>query len=810
MNDIPKIGVFLCECGKKIKPLVDLPGLEKSMASESDIECCETLPYPCLAPGLKHIISKVREKKLNRLVVAGCEGRLILKKFETALKSEGFEKGQIDVINLRGHVAAVSDISAEKKAEKGGKLIKAAVAEMGVLNPSVQTKISIDNPPIIVGGGVASFAAAMELSRHGIDSLLSLAETDTELILDNIYKYYPGERQNYGRLEKLIKGVKDNPQVKIISGGSLADFTGITGNYTISFAVPEETGTLKYKAGVVIACLDGELSPPCPESGYDGATILCQTDFEEIVWTKELPAGQTVFWINDYETGQEEFAHLSARSAWIMGKHIMQNSPKAKAVILYNEQMPLPLSTFERAEARKLGLQWIPYDKSVQPVLQSGYISFGSINDHLEHELPWDRVVLSPARKIDKKALEVAKILGFAHGENEFFDAHHARVRPEMVGREEIFFAGSARCSCDLETALSQGKKAGRKNAELLKKAKDGQLFSPRLVSVVDPEKCVGCGQCQELCDCNAISVIEGEDSGVLPRVVDPMVCTGGGTCVAACPYQALTLQNSTTEQREVRVVSLAKQMDDDEFIAFACSWSGLPAADNAGIRGLKYDHKNHILGVRCLGLIDPSVMAMAFLKGTPGLLLVGCVPEDCHHSFGVDHTWSRVNLLKKLFSLAGFNRQRIALAHADLNNSEEFIRTMENFSKVLATLGPIEKTPENIARLQSIYRLVKYNSRIRLLLSSGLRRPWETTYKGEQQYALAYDRDDFSEALKEEFLKARLEEVFAAEKRPFGTAELADILSEASVREQLDELTAEGIITLSYQEGRPFYTSID
>jgi hypothetical protein len=71
----------------------------------------------------------------------------------------------------------------------------------------------------------------------------------------------------------------------------------------------------------------------------------------------------------------------------------------------------------------------------------------------------------------------------------------------------------------------------------------------------------------------------------------------------------------------------------------------------------------------------------------------------------------------------------------------------------------------------------------------------------------LAYDRSDFSDALKEEFVKARLEDTFISEKRPFSIAELTDVLSEDSMREQLDELVSEGVITHTYKEGIPFYT---
>ncbi len=811
MNNNAKIGIFLCKCGQKIEPMVDLPALKKSVAGVDGVACCDILPYPCLEPGLNEINHKIQELGLNRIIVAGCESRLMLKKFEQKMEPNGLQKGQIDVINLRGHVAGVSDLSPKEKAEKGSKLIKAAAAEMIAFRPSTRKSVSLERPPVVLGGGIASFSAAHELAQEGIDFMLSIPERDPAVILDHLCKTYPGERTHYPRLKKMIEEVLESPHTTLLPPGELAGLAGITGDYTLSFSVPDAMTRRQYAAGTIIACLDGELAPPGPEFGYDGKTVLCQPEFEEMLYNDKIPHGQTVFWVCDYETGQPENAQLSARAAFNMGKYILQNNPKAGVVILYNEQMPLPVTAAERKFARKMGIIWVPYDKSVRPILQADFVNFGSINDHLEHELPWDQIVLSPIRKMGEKSRAAAKILGILHEDKEFLSTHHAKVRPEMVGREESYLAGSARYACDLTDALNQGRKAGKKNAEMMKKSRDGGLFVPQVVCVVDTDKCVACGQCQELCDCGGIGVAELAGGG-LPRVVDPMVCTGGGTCAAACPYNALTLQNNTNVQREARVAALAGQMADHEFVAYACSWAGLPAADNAGNMGLHYDPAIHILGVPCLGQLDPSIMARAFLEGAPGLLLVGCSPEDCHHSFGIDHAWSRVNLMKKLFVFCGFDRRRITLAHADMNKPEALIKTMESFAGAIKMLGPIEKTPENMSKLQSIYRLVKSNSRVRLLLSAGLRRPWEHTYRGDQRCALQYEREDFITALKEEFLKSRLETVMTKEKRPFNIRELSSYLTEEkkSVAEQLGELVSEGHVNVQYKEGKPLYLSVN
>lgn len=810
MYDKANIGVFLCRCGEHIEPLIDLDTLKRDIQKQDHVAHCEIYPFPCLKPGLEHISQLVAQKRLNRIIIAGCEGRLMLKKFEKELQLLELHKGQIDMVNLRGHVAAVSDLSPKENAAKAAKLIKASIAEMAALSPSTQTLARIDGPVMVIGDGIATFTAARELSRNNIDFFMSANTIEPEKVLRKVHNVYPGERPYYDRLKDIIKEAVESPMATVLPSERLTGLSGVTGDYTLTFEADREGLPRKYRAGAVIACLDAQMTPPGPEFGHDGQKVMIQPEMEEYIYQHGIPQGRTIFWLNDYEIEQPDFAQLSAISAWNMACYIREHATNSQVVILHNQKLSIPLSASERALNRKLGIMWVPYDNAVRPTIQADFITFCNLADHVEHELEWDHVVMSPVRGLGGESLRVAKILGLVYSEGRFITAHHAKVRPEMVGREETYLAGSARYPCDLHETLNQGQTAGLKTSQMLKKAAEGKLYVPRVVCVVDPDKCVGCGQCQELCDCGGIGVEEGPGGG-LPRVVDPMVCTGGGTCAAACPYHALVLQNNSNDQREARVAALSRQMVQNEVVAIGCVWGGLPAADHAGKKGLKYDSRVHILGVPCVGQIDPCIMARAFLEGAPGLILVGCIPGECHHSFGVDHAWSRVNVLKKLLTLAGFNRQRIALAHADLNRPEEFILTVESFVQTITLLGPIDRNSANLEKLQSIYELIKYNTRIRHLLSASLRRPFEKSYRGEQRYALDYDRD-FSAVIEEELLQQRLLRLLEGKKRPFRLQELAVSLreDEVQVADCLWNLITDGTINLSHQKREAFYSFVN
>jgi len=806
MGNDYKIGVFLCQCGGRVSPAVDLAKLTELIMADGLVAHCQTLPFTCQAPGLAEVKKAVAERGVNRLIVAGCESRLMAKKFEEELAADGLQKGQIEVVNLRDHVASVHDLAPEALAEKGARLILAAAAGLAAMTPSVDVKVDVNGPVMIVGGGIASYAAAHELASRGVEAIMTAYTDNIWDELRMLHEHYPGERLYYPRLEQIMQEVEQSPLVRRITVGELSGLLGRTGDYTVSFANPDGGPARAYQAGAVIACLDGEMQNQGSDFGHDGVSVICHTEAEELFWVKGTPKGRYVFWINDYEAGLSQFAYLSSRAAWNMARYVRENNKLADVTILYNHKMQIPLSASERKHSRELEVKWLAYDGALRPTVQAGYLTYCDPADATEKELAWDRLVLSPRRAVGLEARRVAEILGLHAHDNGFLLQNHAKVRPEMHGRDETPLAGSASYPCDLSEALRQGRRVAQQIADIYDKAKAGELFAPRMVCVVDESKCIGCGLCKEICDCGGIEPVQGR-GGNIPRHVDPMLCTGGGTCAAACPYHALTLQNNSTAQREARAGKLAAQLGELDVLAYGCAWGGLAAADNAGAKGLAYDPRLHLLPVGCIGQLDPSVLARAFLDGANGVLLLGCPPESCHHSYGLDHTWSRVSLLKKLLGLCGFDRRRIALAHCDMNQPSAFINSVNAFLATIEQLGPIERTPQNVEKLQGVYDTVN-NSRVRWVLGASLRRPWEEVYPGDQRNALNYDRDLLG-VIGEELIASRVRGVLQREKRPMPVSELVAAIAEKqeAIMDSLREMVSEGLIHRQHKDGEAIYT---
>ena len=105
------------------------------------------------------------------------------------------------------------------------------------------------------------------------------------------------------------------------------------------------------------------------------------------------------------------------------------------------------------------------------------------------------------------------------------------------------------------------------------------------------------------------------------------------------------------------------------------------------------------------------------------------------------------------------------------------------------------------------MYDLIKYNTRVRHLLSAGLRRPWEDDYRGDQRHALDYDRD-FTAVLTEEFLQQRLLQVFKTEKKALNLHQLSNLVheDEQQIVECLWDMVSTGVIDFSHKDREAFY----
>ncbi|MDI6854647.1 MAG: hydrogenase iron-sulfur subunit [Deltaproteobacteria bacterium] len=802
MNKEDNIGIFLCECGGKISSRIDLPKVCEFLRY-SPWGHLEIYPHPCLAPGLEAMKKEIQAKGLDRILIGGCSSRVMKKRFTTALASVGIERHQVEMINLKDHVATVHEGAPQELARKAAALISGGLASLKLLEPYEPVSLSFEGPALIVGGGVSGFAAARELARKGMESILFAKALTPEKVMDGLHHTFPGCRLFCGDLGELFREVFTNPLVKVVPDQPVEYIIGGVGDYHVGLKQADGSVTEVEGAAIIVA-LDREFSP-ADVTTIGGMDRVCTLqDLEERLVEGDIQAGKVVFWVNSPQHGRaaQEFA---AVAAWRDSLLMVRENPQVKPTVLYPANVTLPLTGADLVEARAHGIGLQSYIPEVHPVVQSGFMSFVSPADRLEHEVEWDTLVV-PGVPEDPavKAQELLRWLPIYPENGGSLKKSHIKFWPDQLPDESLFFTGSAGGICDLNEVLQQGKKAARGVLSLREKARQGRLVSPVVVHV-DKELCEGCGLCTEICPCGGIEHVK-PGSGPVPRETDNHLCSGGGTCAATCPYEAIKVLNNTAQQLEARVKAISAQMQEHEILGFVCGWGGLSSAEQAAVKGLKYPSGIYLIPVNCLGSIDPSILSMAFLNGVKGIMLAGCTPtHSCHYHYGVDHCWYRINAMKKLLALAGLERRRIAVGYVEVNEPESFVRMVESHLDALENLPPLPKDDRTMAKLWAIHATM-HRPRVRWVLGTSLRRPTEKEFPGSQFNAVDAD-ETMLDVLKEEYTVSRIFKALTTQ--PLSPPELARTLDEPvkNLTPILTDMAKDGrIITKGWEKGYPIY----
>ncbi len=128
----------------------------------------------------------------------------------------------------------------------------------------------------------------------------------------------------------------------------------------------------------------------------------------------------------------------------------------------------------------------------------------------------------------------------------------------------------------------------------------------------------------------------------------------------------------------------------EPKIIAFTCTWCGYPSANLAGVNKVEYPANLKIIRVMCTGSVEPSVIMDAFENGADGVLVIGCLMDNCHYVSGNKKAQERVDALKRLLDLTGLDGRRIRSEWINASERTKFAKAVRDFTEELRALGPV------------------------------------------------------------------------------------------------------------------------
>ena len=156
--------------------------------------------------------------------------------------------------------------------------------------------------------------------------------------------------------------------------------------------------------------------------------------------------------------------------------------------------------------------------------------------------IPVDMAILCTAMEAREDALDVARRFGLSVGRDGFFLEEHPKLEPVSTASAGVFVAGACQGPKDIPDTVAQAKGAA---SEAISLSAFGKVEVSPMTSFIDPDLCVGCQICRELCAYSAIDF--DERRGV--SVVNEAKCKGCGSCAAYCPSGAAKVSHFTDRQ---------------------------------------------------------------------------------------------------------------------------------------------------------------------------------------------------------------------------------------------------------------------
>ena len=128
----------------------------------------------------------------------------------------------------------------------------------------------------------------------------------------------------------------------------------------------------------------------------------------------------------------------------------------------------------------------------------------------------------------------------------------------------------------------------------------------------------------------------------------------------------------------------------EPKIIAFTCTWCGYPSANLAGVNKIKYPANIKIVRVMCSGSVEPGVIMDAFENGVDGVIVIGCLIDNCHYVSGNKKAQERIDALKKLFDVVGLDSRRLRTEWINASERTKFAKTVNEFVEEVRALGPL------------------------------------------------------------------------------------------------------------------------
>ncbi len=227
-----KIGVYVCECGINIAATVDSEKVAEYAESLPNVAVSRYYKYMCSDPGQELIKKDIKEKGLDRVVVASCSPRMHEPTFRGVVEETGLNPYCFEMANIREQCSWVHT-DREKTTKKAMALIAGAVARASFLEPLQRKKVSVTPKALVIGGGIAGIQAALEIADKGFKTYLVEKTPSIGGRMAQLDKTFPTLDCSACILTPKMVDVARHPNIELFAYSEVVGVDGYIGNFRV-------------------------------------------------------------------------------------------------------------------------------------------------------------------------------------------------------------------------------------------------------------------------------------------------------------------------------------------------------------------------------------------------------------------------------------------------------------------------------------------------------------------------------------------------------------------------------------------------
>lgn len=551
----PRIGIFVCHCGNNIAGVVDVEELTQYAKGLRNVVHAEHTLFACAEGDIEKIIERIREKNLNRVIVAACSPQTHASLFMEALIKADINPHLFEMANIRNQCSWVHSNEPEKATEKSKTMVRMTVARANLLEPLIGGRSSVEKSALVVGGGIAGLTAALDLDSQGIE--VTLVEKESELggRLKELYRLSPEGAEASKVLEEKLSRLRRSG-VRVLTSSEVEGIEGYVGNFQVSITTrkgkknEEKSG----RFGAIILAVGSTLYQPKEYEYGRNEAVITNLELEDRL-KKGTMEGKTVTFIQCVGARNEDYPGCSRYCCETAIHQAAQLAEKCKVNFLYRDMRTFGKGAEENyKKASEKGARFFRFDEA--PRFDGRQVRVKDLFSGMELSLPTDILVLSVAMRPNSESVgKLQEMLKVPVSEEGYLMERHIKLGPVESSIAGVYLAGCVAGPRRIDETVASASGAAAKAAVLL--SRDEIMVSP-IVAFVREHSCRWCGLCLKVCPYSAIEIVDVE-GGKVARV-NPAMCTGCGACVVECPTGAMTIPGFRDDQIEAEIDAMMEE----------------------------------------------------------------------------------------------------------------------------------------------------------------------------------------------------------------------------------------------------------